>query len=213
MVGLILKDLYNLRHNTKLMLILLLVLGLATIPASGLESYITSATLLCSMTVMTTFTFDSNSKWNRFVVTLPVNAKDIVLSKYLLLMTIILLSLILTTTFSIIVSLFLENFNISLIFFSAIAGIVISILFGSIVIPLLFKFGADRARLILLICVFLPVMIFYLITKLLENTNISFNFDNMYSILPWMIPISILIILFISIASSIKIFKTTKQQS
>lgn len=210
MIGLLLKDLYNLRYNAKLMLIFLLVVGLATIPTSGLEAYIASATLICSMTVITAFTFDSNSNWNRFVITLPITVKEIVLSKYLLLIVVTLLSLIITGIFSIIVSLFLGNLNIPLLIFSATTGFILSILFGSLIIPLMFKFRAEKARLLLLIVVFLPVMIFYLITKLLANTNISFNFDNIYNILPWLVPVLTLIILFISIASSIKIFRHTK---
>ena len=66
MRSLILKDLYNIGHNAKSMLFVLVVFAVVLIPASGVESYTFVCAILCSMMIVTTFTFDDNSKWTRY---------------------------------------------------------------------------------------------------------------------------------------------------
>lgn len=62
MRSLILKDLYNIGHNAKSMLFVLVVFAAALIPTSGVELYIFVCAILCSMMIVTTFIFDDNSK-------------------------------------------------------------------------------------------------------------------------------------------------------
>ena len=78
MKSLILKDLYNIGHNAKSMLLILLVFAVGLIMSSGVESYIISAGVLCSMMIVTTFTFDDNCKWSKYALIMPVCKKDIV---------------------------------------------------------------------------------------------------------------------------------------
>ena len=62
MKSLVLKDLLNIGHNAKSMLFILLVFAIALIPFSGVEGYIFVCAILCSMMIVTTFSFDDNSK-------------------------------------------------------------------------------------------------------------------------------------------------------
>ena len=71
MKSLILKDLYNISHNAKSMLFMLIVFACIFIPASNTEGYIFACAILCSMMVVTTFAFDDNSKWNRYAMIMP----------------------------------------------------------------------------------------------------------------------------------------------
>ena len=82
MKSLILKDLYNIGHNLKSMLFILIVFAFAVIPFSGISSYIFICAILCSMMIVTTFTFDDSSHWLRYALILPITKKDIVLAKF-----------------------------------------------------------------------------------------------------------------------------------
>jgi len=82
MRSLILKDLYNIGHNAKSMLFVLVVFAVVLIPASGVESYTFVCAILCSMMIVTTFTFDDNSKWTRYSMIMPVSKKDLVGGKF-----------------------------------------------------------------------------------------------------------------------------------
>ena len=85
MKSLILKDLYNIGHNTKSMLFMLVVLAAILIPISGAPAYIITSAVLCSMMIVTTFTFDDNSNWPRYAMIMPVSKKDVVMGKYIVL--------------------------------------------------------------------------------------------------------------------------------
>ena len=58
MKSLVLKDLFNIGHNAKSMLFILVVFAVALIPFSGVEGYIFVCAILCSMMIVTTFSFD-----------------------------------------------------------------------------------------------------------------------------------------------------------
>mgnify|MGYP000385083999 CR=1 FL=1 len=53
MKSLVLKDLFNIGHNAKSMLFILVVFAVALIPFSGVEGYIFVCAILCSMMINT----------------------------------------------------------------------------------------------------------------------------------------------------------------
>ncbi len=61
MKSLILKDLYNIGHNAKSMLFMLVMFAVIIIPSSGVQGYIFVSAILCSMMIVTTFSFDVRS--------------------------------------------------------------------------------------------------------------------------------------------------------
>lgn len=85
MKSLILKDLFNIGHNVKSMMFILVVLAFAFIPFSGAEGYIFICTILCSMMIVTTFAFDDNSKWTRYAMIMPISKKELVGGKFVVL--------------------------------------------------------------------------------------------------------------------------------
>ena len=86
MKSLIIKDLYNIGHNAKSMLFMLLVFAFVFIPYSGPEAYIITSGVLCSMMVITTFSFDDHSKWMKYAMVTPISKKDLVASKFIVLL-------------------------------------------------------------------------------------------------------------------------------
>lgn len=76
MKSLVLKDLFNIGHNAKSMLFILVVFAVALIPFSGVEGYIFVCAILCSMMIVTTFSFDDSSKWTRYAMIMPVSRKN-----------------------------------------------------------------------------------------------------------------------------------------
>ncbi len=61
MKSLILKDLYNIIHNSKSMLFILLFFAVVFLPSSGIQGYIYTCAILCSMMIVTTLSFDERS--------------------------------------------------------------------------------------------------------------------------------------------------------
>lgn len=56
--------------------------AIAFIPTSGVEGYIFGCAILCSMMIVTTFSFDDASKWTRYAMITPISGKDLVAGKF-----------------------------------------------------------------------------------------------------------------------------------
>ena len=180
MKSLILKDLYNIGHNARSMLFILIVLAVAFIPTSGVEGYIYISTILCVMMILTTFSFDDNCKWTRYALVMPLTKNDIVGAKYAVL-----------TIFSAIGSLFglaagtvggivtgkLELTGQSILQMAGIAfsALIMGVVFGSMVIPLVFKFGVEKSRMLILVSFLVPSGICLGVYKLLELAGVEFT--------------------------------------
>lgn len=84
MKGLILKDIYNLKKQYKVLL-LLFVFYTGFSLFTGDAGFLTGVlSLMMVMLTITTLAYDERSKWEKYALTMPVSRTDLVLSKYLL---------------------------------------------------------------------------------------------------------------------------------
>ena len=179
MKSLILKDLLNIGHNAKSMFFMLLVFACITIPQGGVETCIVASGILCSMMVITTFSFDEQSKWTKYAMIMPVSKKDYVISKFIVLALFSLIGILAGAILGTIGGLLLHKISSGtslLMSLGATAiGFIIADSFGSVSIPLLFKFGAEKARMMTLIVFVVPVIVCYGVYQLLIALGISFT--------------------------------------
>jgi ABC-2 type transport system permease protein len=181
MKSLIIKDLYNIGHNAKSMIFILLVLSFGLIPSSGTEGYIIMSGILCSMMIITTFSFDDQSKWLKYAMVMPVTKKDIVISKFIVLLIFSAIGAVTGLVIGAIGGTILHkgvfssvNGMLSLLYTGALS-LVISVFAGSMSIPLLLKFGAEKARILMLVSCLIPASIFFGIYKLFTLLGVSFT--------------------------------------
>lgn len=158
MKSLVLKDLFNIGHNAKSMLFILVVFAVALIPFSGVEGYIFVCAILCSMMIVTTFSFDDSSKWTRYAMIMPVSKKELVAGKIGGLIT---------------HKIVLDIVGIGELLFLTLGAWVISLIFGSMSIPLVFKFGAEKGRVLLLVSFLIPAGICFGIYQLLTMLGVA----------------------------------------
>lgn len=179
MKSLILKDLLNIGHNAKSMFFMLLVFACITIPQGGAETCIVASGILCSMMVITTFSFDEQSKWTKYAMIMPVSKKDYVISKFIVLAIFSLVGVLVGTVLGTIGGLLLHKINSVTSFLMSLGataiGFIIADIFGSVSIPLLFKFGAEKARMMTLIAFVVPVIVCYGAYQLLIALGVSFT--------------------------------------
>jgi len=152
MKSLVLKDLYNIGHNAKSMLFMLLVLAFIIIPFGGPEAYIIMSGILCSMMIITTFSFDDNSKWMKYAMITPVTKKNIVAGKFVVLL---IFSAIGTVTGLIIGSIggiivhkvnFSNISNVLTLLLTSVVSLVIAEIFGNM--SILFCLSSEQIRLV-----------------------------------------------------------------
>lgn len=155
MKSLILKDLYNIGNNARSMLFTLLVFLFIFTSYSGVGSYIVMCAMLCGQMVVTTFSFDDMAGWNRYALVTPVSRRDLVAGKFIVLLIFSALGagfgLAAAAVYGTIVGkVVLDLESIMELLFFALTALVMGVFFGSTILPLLFKFGAEKARIAIL---------------------------------------------------------------
>ncbi len=176
MKSLILKDLYNISHNVKSMFFILIVLAIAIIPNSGVSGYIGTTVLICSMMVVTTFAFDDVSKWNKYALVMPISKKQLVISKFIVLLIFSAIGSLVGLLFGSVIDMVINktSFTVDMLF-SALVSVVVAMVCGGMMIPLIFKFGTEKGRILMFISVLVPIGIGFLIYTLLKYLGFEFT--------------------------------------
>lgn len=199
MKGLILKDIYNLKKQYKV-LSLLLVFYTGFSLFTGDASFLTGViSLMMVMLTITTLAYDERSKWEKYALTMPVSRTDLVLSKYLLGFLLSIAAFVLNLVFIVVTrsNEIMEALQIA----SATLGV--SLFFLCVVLPVLFKFGVEKGRMLMLLILFVPTGIILLLSKT-ELPSISEEFMRL---LPYLCILLIIIIAYVSVQVSLAIYR------
>ena len=165
MKGLILKDLLNLRSTFKMLGAMIVFFAVAFL-REGNSFVFGIIILMFAMMVVTTISYVDLAKWDAYALTMPVTRAEMVLSKYLVMALLntlgAVLSLIVGVAGSIIMR---KSFDLEIL---TIIGLIylIAFIFGSVIIPLIYKFGTEKARLMLFLCALLPTALILLVEQL-----------------------------------------------
>ena len=159
MHGLIQKDLYSLRGSLKSILLITIVFGVIFIPQAGGVSLIAVMVFMMSSLVISTISMDDFVKWDKYALTLPLSRKDIVKSKYELLLLLSItgavIGLVVTTAYNLVVN----QASVEDMLMMGIMMVAISITLLGIVMPVIYKFGVEKARILMMACIFLPIVL------------------------------------------------------
>ena len=203
MKGLIIKDILNLRKNFKTTL---LIIGFFVIYAyaSNNPSYMISmATLILAMMPITSMAYDDMSKWDRYALAMPISRKDIVGSKYILSILFSILSIIISFAITYILILPRSDMDINELLLVAYIIFSASLVFISIILPLIYKYGVERTRIISLAVFAFPAMIAFAFYKM----GLQPPSKNQLLLLLKLSPIILILILLISGLFSYRIYK------
>lgn len=178
MKALLLKDLYNIGHNARSMLVVLLFLAIAIVPTSGSIAYMVMCGVLCAMMIVTTFTFDEASGWTAYALILPVRRSRLVLAKYAALAVFCTVGILfglaagslgdyLTSDGPGMAAAPLEAAA------GALVGWAVAFAMGGTAIPLVFRFGAEKARILIVAAFVVPAALVIGLGGLLQAAGVT----------------------------------------
>lgn len=153
MRGLLLKDFYILRGYSKTMLFMFAFFALISVgldnPALLFEAFII---FMSMMVTITSFSYDALAKWERYALSLPVSRKEIVGAKYLLSVILCLGGAVISFLVSAVILKIdpVEGFGLTEHLYTTAAIISIALFFSAALLPLIFKFGVEKCRLLLI---------------------------------------------------------------
>lgn len=162
MKGLVLKDLLNLKQQAKIYLLIVAIwfgIGFADKNASFFSGVTMMLTILIPMTAIG---YDDKAKWDRYALTMPISKTQLAISKHLLGLLCAFAGMVLSLLFQLIAIGVPEMTD--LIKYISISSLGIIIL--SILLPLIFYYGIEKARLLFLIVILIPSAGALLISKM-----------------------------------------------
>ncbi len=206
MRGLILKDILNLRNYAKQ---LLLVMGVFIVYGFALKQpeFVNFMFLMYgSMAVLTTMGYDEKVGWDKIAFSLPVSRKDIVRAKYIVWLLLSTIAVLIASFLGIIME-YMQKESIGEYLLVVMTVEAIYLMAFSIIIPIVYKMGTEKARLAMLAIFMLPSIAILLFVQFYKGKADFANVDNVVQyIVPSVVILSIIVI-YISYRISVSILR------
>lgn len=204
MKGLIIKDFLTFKSTFWAMLVISAIFCIIGITSQN-DFLITFNAVYFSISITTAMSWDEKSNFNHFVGVMPVKKIDVVISKYILGAILSIISI----AYCAIASIFLHADIIE----SITAAALISVAYQCFTIPIIFKFGIEKSRLISMVIYFGIFAIILGVNLLVFESNF-FIFTNDFNILNSVmrILITLLILAVIYMASIMISFSIYKKK-
>ena len=205
MIGFIKKDLAMIKSNLKLLGILIVVYAIMGLMGKMDISFIIP--FMCVMIMISTFSYDNYNKWDAYSISLPNGRTNSVKSKYI---TTILMTII-VSIITVILAFIISYVNTKVINYEQILVTMFGTVFGTLLVltvmyPIIYKFGVEKARIGIFIIVFGTVIIGSLLANYIDITNLLKSLSFLKDYLIIILIIITLIMVYASYKISEKIF-------
>lgn len=147
MKALLYKDLVVLKSTLLLMLGLAALMAILAFSSDGSGNFLPFIMVFVTMLPFSSLSFDERAQWGRFALTTRVSRRKLALSKYVF--GLLLLAIVLV--FGAAITYFTQNTPEGWLILAVIpAG---SLLLQAITTPIMFRFGSERARIVLMVAI------------------------------------------------------------
>lgn len=156
MVGLILKDLMTIQRQMKaqaFVLVFLLVIAIFMQQSSMLLAIIV---FIVTIQAITALSYDEQSKWDKYANTLPISKADIVFSKYILSVMLMIIGLVMALPIIFFINFFTNNEITSEFFLTFNLIVTLALCSLAVLLPIYIKFGSIKGRIVLIALCFIP---------------------------------------------------------
>jgi hypothetical protein len=159
MAGLLLKDVLGLKKYMKQLGVSLIMFFIIAVSFKSPNYLIGMAVLMSSMTLLTAMTYDETAKWDKYALSMPLSKRDLVASKYLLLLGITFGSGLISAVLSLIMALYFKQDKPLEVFVIAGGVCLIALVFCSFMLPIAFKLGVEKSRIFIAVIIGIPTFL------------------------------------------------------
>jgi hypothetical protein len=203
MIGLLIKDFLVLKKYICTLFILVAIYVVFSFTSGNMSFLNGMVSVVFAMIVITTFSYDDLAKWDKYALSMPITRKEMVLSKYLIAFIFMITGSVVSIVSTIIFTL-IKGSDFDIVLFLPI--IIISegaVLFNSILIPLIYKFGVEKSRIMIFIVLAIPTVIIIILGKM----NITMPSEETLIKFLCFSPLVVILFLCLSIFISTEIYK------
>lgn len=148
MKGLLLKDWYLAREYCRAFAFIVVIFLVVSFWASSNVFYISYPVVIMSMIPVTLIASDEKEKWNIYSGVLPYTKKQLVISKYLIGFLAVAVTVVLVEMVQAGRMMYTASFDMEVLLLSFVMLGTVGLLVPMIVLPLIFKFGAEKGRIL-----------------------------------------------------------------
>lgn len=207
MKGLLYKDFCVLKKQVKILIVFVVFYAIWSVLAQIPSMMGTMVIILSIMLPISSMSYDETGQWYRYAFSLPVSRRTLVLSKYMLGFLTALAGLLVCAIGNLVI-LSLTNWENALESWITIgACLEVGVIFLSVLIPVLFKFGVEKGRFLIVAIALVPSMLIGLLAGMLKNTGIPMPSEEVLQAILYASPLFTLAIFLISFRISVGICK------
>ena len=171
MKGLLLKDFCILKKQMKLMVVFVIFYAIWAVAAKMPTMMGTMVILLSIMMPISSMSYDEAGQWYRYAFSLPIPRRTLVLSKYVLGFLVSLGGLVVSAIGNIIILALTNGENAWESWLTIIGFLELGVIFLSIIIPILFKYGVEKGRLFIVVIAVIPSLLVALLGSTLKTSG------------------------------------------
>lgn len=198
MRSLLYKDIVNLKQQFRFYLIILafyVLLGIKSGDASFLGAIMTIFAVMLSVTACA---YDEKAGWDKYALTMPFGVRELIGSKYLL----ALIGVCLTAGIMLPVNLFAGTPLLEALALTA-SWIAIGLFYTEAILPVIFRFGVEKGRIMMIVIAFLPTVVLLFLDKGLTR----FLSQELFEKAMYIAPFVFLLLLPLSVWCSYRMYK------
>jgi len=191
MLGLMFKDVYTMKKQLKMTLVISLFYIIFSIADNNI-GFLSFVVMFANLGILlSTFSYDEKSHWDKYARILPVSYQKIVFSRYAEILIVNAVVFVILTPISFFIK--KPEQEILEVLTILVAVICVSIILLSIIFPIVYKLGMEKARIMIFIIIFIPICAAVTIGKLdidlnmakiLESPAVNFVSYHLYIICP-----------------------------
>lgn len=206
MKGLIIKDFLVLKKTGR---VFLMLIGLYLVMTIFMNTDMGPLMIfICGMLSISSFAYDEQAKWDGYALTMPISKRDLVRSKYVLAIILSFIGAVAGVVLSAASNLDAPFIDWSGILIASGIALCASYLFNSMALPLLYKFGAEKSRVILLACYAVPLIGASLVMNELEKSSGTLlRIQSLLNLGAILLPFVTIAVLFVSYLISLRIYE------
>lgn len=203
MKGLILKDLYITKNNSRFYLLILGLFGIVSLAqGDGGMSFLPFCVILFSVLVISSLSYDELAKWDRLALCMPITRRQVVASKYVLHLIFTAVGVLLGLLIGVLSLLIHDGGDYRALLTLVATSAAIALVYGALVLPLIFRYGPEKGRIMIILLALVPAA--------LVGTGISIGgspSEELIARLVYFAPAAALILFGISYPISVKIYE------
>lgn len=199
MRGLLIKDIINMKAQTKVLILLIVFQFFVALSIENTSMLGAIIAIMAALLPTTAMAYDEKAKWDRYALTMPITRRDLVLSKYILGIGFSVIAFI----FNILLNVMLGYYPVKEIFLLSAAFLGAGLLFLTLVMPVMFKYGVEKGRVVMMILIFSPTAV----AVLLKKVNIAPPSQAFLDQLVYVLPAVLVVLLGLSVLLSMRIYQ------